>query len=158
MDPVFCIAGRDENPQVILASQTEGSVHSFYELPLSEEDRRNIDFIISTLSQENLVQLTLSKKALEKKGKKIERVHPLRFIGYVLSHSELKQALRHIRKSSFKWDHVIHGFSRRMKEEKSHHNLHAHIPGFSHQVGCSEELVHRYIQHKDWEGLVKALL
>ncbi len=147
-----------DEPLFILASHASGSTQPFYSLALSKEDQNNIRFIISTMAKENLVQLAFSKGTLEKKGKKIEHVHPLRFMGYILSQRELKQALKQVRKSSFKWDHFIGGFARRMKDEHSHNNLHAYIPGFAQQVGCREELVRRYIHHKDWEGLVKALL
>lgn len=153
-----CSAEMENEPLFILASHPSGSTQPFYSLALSKEDKDNIRFIISTMSKENLVQLAFSKGTLERKGKKIEHVHPLRFIGYILSQRELKQALKQVRKSSFKWDHFIAGFARRMKDENSHNNLHAYIPGFAQQVGCREELVRRYIHHKDWEGLVKALL
>jgi hypothetical protein len=91
---------------------------------------------------------------VEKKGKKIEHVHPMRFIGYILSHSELRSCLRTIKKSSFKWDAFVAGFSRRMKEEMANNNVYVHIPGLCQQINGNQEVITRLIHKKDWEGLI----
>jgi hypothetical protein len=127
----------------------------FYQLPITEKEKRIIHVIITTMAEKNILQLAFIKRTMEKKGKKIEHVHPLRFMGHVLSKSELRSCLRTIKKSSFKWDAFIDGFSRRMKEEYSNNNLYIHIPGFCHQIGGDQEEVTHFIQKKDWEGLVK---
>jgi hypothetical protein len=134
------------------------SQEPFYSLPLDEKEKRFIHSIISTMADKNLVQLMFEKGNLEKKGKKIHHVHPLRFMGFILSQHDLKSNVRTIRKSSFKWDAFIDGFSKRMKEELSKNNVYQHIPGFAAQVGSTPEHVNEYVRRKDFEGLVKSLL
>ena len=42
-----------------------------------------------------------------------------------------------------------------MREEYANNNIYIHIPGFCQHIGGNPEVVTRYIQRKDWEGLVK---
>jgi hypothetical protein len=135
-----------------------GANDPFYQLPLSEREKRFIKIIISTMADKNIIQLALERHAMESKGKKINHVHPLRFIGYILSNAHLKDDLRTIKKSSFKWDAFIHGFSKRMKEELSKGNVSPYVPGFAHEIGSTPDHVNRYIAKRDFEGLVKSML
>ena len=96
----------EERPWILANDNTS----SFYALALSPDDQDNIRYIVRAMGKDNLVQLAWNKGTLEKKGKKIEHVHPMRFIGYILSQHDLRESLRKIRKSSFKWDHFIGGF------------------------------------------------
>ncbi len=141
---------------IVLSSS--GSTEPFYQLPLSEKEKRYIKVIVSTMAEKNLIQLMFEKYTLEKKGKEITGVHPLRFIGYILSVPKLKDNLRIIRKSSFKWDAIIEGFSKRMKEELAHDNVYQYVPGFAKETGSSTHHVNEYIDRKDFEGLVRSLL
>ena len=131
---------------------------SFYQLPLSDKEREIITFIITTMAKDNLIQLAFNRRSIEKKGKKIEHVHPLRFMGHIMSNRTLRDHVRTIKKSSFKWDAFIDGFSKRMREEYSKNNIYPHIPGFAQLVGSTPEHILPYINKKDWEGLVKSLL
>ncbi len=141
------------------SSENPPYVHEpFFQLPLNEKEKKLIYNIISTMAEKNIVQLALEKRALEKKGKRVNHIHPLRFIGYILSTPYLKEGLKTIKKSSFKWDAFIDGFSKRMREEFSNDNLFPHVSGFANQVVTTSEHVRHYIVRKDWEGLVKSLL
>ncbi len=142
----------------LLVKRASGSQESFYQLPLTDKEMRFIKLIISTMADKNILQLAFEKHSLEKKGKKINHVHPLRFIGYILSTSSLKNNLKTIKKSSFKWDAFIDGFSKRMKEEMSKDNVYQHITGFAELVGSTPEHVTKFIDKKDYVGLVKSLL
>ncbi|MGL5263663.1 MAG: hypothetical protein ACRDAI_03675 [Candidatus Rhabdochlamydia sp.] len=132
---------------------------SFYQLPLLEEDKKNIQIIIKTMAEKGLVKLLLDRRYLEKKGDLVNYVHPLRFIGYIFSDEKLKDCMRQIRTSKFKWNEFIKGFSRRMDEEHSMDNLKHYIPEFVEQVRPQHpEHIERFIKKKSWEGLVADLL
>ena len=143
---------------VILLSNAAGSVDAYYQLPLNDKEKRIIRSIFTTMAEKNIIQLALEKRTMEKKGKKVTHVHPMRFIGYIFSNPELKSCMRKIVKSSFKWDAFVDGFSKRMKEEFANNNLHRHIPGFCQEVGADPAQVARFIERKDWEGLARSLL
>jgi len=137
---------------------TTDSSEPFLQLPLTDKEKRFIKIIISTMAAKNIIQLAFEKHSLESKGDKIHHVHPMRFIGYILSNPDLRNDLKTIKKSSFKWDAFIDGFSKRMKEEFQGDNIYQYVPGFASQVGASQEEINHYIAKKDWEGLVKHLL
>jgi hypothetical protein len=149
---------READHFLLLVNDAPLETESYYQLPITDKEKRIIKIIVNTMAEKNILQLAFVKRSMEKKGKKIEHVHPMRFIGYILSSAELRSSLRTIKKSSFKWDAFIDGFSGRMKEEFANNNLYMYIPGFCHQVGANPEEVTELIQKKDWEGFVKAFM
>ncbi len=130
----------------------------FQSLPLSTSEKETIYYIISNMAQKSIVQLAFKKKKMESRGKKINHLHPMRFIGFILSNPELKKCLNKIEKSSFKWDAFIDGFAKRMKEESGRNNLLPYVDGFAKQVGAKPDKITRFIYEKDWEGLVRFLM
>jgi len=153
----FSICLASDVAQAAVAGSS-GSAEPFYKLPLSETEKRLIEEIITTLAAKNVVQLAFEKRSLEKKGKKVTPVHPLRFIGFILANSELRSDLKIVKKSSFKWDAFVDGFSKRMREELSKNNVYQHVPGFCEQVGTTPDRVIHYIQKKEFEELIKSLM
>ncbi len=149
---------REPHHFVLQVNETSLETESYYQLPISDKEKRMIKIIVNTMAEKNILQLALVKRSMEKKGKKIEHIHPMRFMGYILSNAELRSSLRTIKKSSFKWDAFIDGFSGRMKEEFANNNLYMYIPGFCDQVGVNPDEVAQLIQKKDWEGFVKAFM
>lgn len=137
---------------------TSGPIEPFYQLQLDEKEQWLIYDLIKTMAEKNIWGLLFKKKELEKIGRKINHVHPMRFIGYILDDPKLKKWLREIKTSSFKWDHFIDGFSNRMKEESAKNNLMLYIPGMAHLLNVDPERIIYYIQSKDYSGLVKALI
>lgn len=134
------------------------SVALFHQLPLNDKEKRLMKSIFTTMAEKDIIQLALIKRTMTKKGRKVNRVHPMRFAGYLFSNPELKSCMKKIAKSSFKWDAFVDGFSRRMKEENSNNNLHKYVPGFCQEVGANPDEISRYINKRDWEGVVKCLL
>lgn len=147
-----------QQASIITVADATGSIEPFYQLPLNEKERRIIRSIFTTMAEKNIFELALVKRSMEKKGKKVTHVHPMRFVGYIFSNHQLRGCMKKIVKSSFKWDAFVDGFSKRMKEEHANNNLHRHIPGFCQEVGADPHAVARFIDKKDWEGLVKSLL
>jgi hypothetical protein len=144
--PIFFI----DNPSV--------QIEPFYQLPLEEKEQKLIQELVKTIAEKNVWGLLFKKRELEKIGKKVNIVHPMRFMGYILSHERLKKCLREIRHSSFKWDHFIDGFADRMKEEGAKNNLIQYVPGMAHLLHVDHNQILDFIHNKDYEGLVKSLL
>jgi hypothetical protein len=157
MDAVAAVSVRDLDRAIYTASN-DSSVNLFYSLPITHEEERIIHRIITTMADKNILLLALDRKKLERKGKEIEHVHPMRFLGVIFASSHLRHSMHAIRKSGFKWDGFMGGLARRMKEESLRHNLTPYIPGFSEHVRADPEKVASYIHRRDWEGLVRYLL
>lgn len=132
-------------------------------LPITEKEAKIIWSIIDTIANSNLIALGFKKGDLEEKGRKINHVHPLRFLGTVFSDPYLKSCMKEIRSSYFKWNGFfegssIQGFSNRMDQEYKRNNLLPYIVGFSQAVNANPDQVRVYIQKRDWEGLVRYLI
>jgi hypothetical protein len=130
----------------------------FFHLPLDEAEKKIIISLITTMAEKNVIKLGLMRKTLERKGKRIHHVHPLRFLDYIFSTPHLKSSMHKIRRSSFKWDGFIEGLSKKMKDESISDNLIRYVPGFSQSLNVNSEHVMSYIHKQDWEGLVRFLL
>jgi len=135
-----------------------GHIEPFYQLPLEEKEQRLIHELIKNIAEKNVWALLFKKKEMERLGKKINHVHPMRFMGYILSDPKLKKWLREIRGSSFKWDYFIGSFGNRMKEENAKNNIVPYIPGMAHLLHVDQSHILGYFHTKDYEGLVKSLL
>jgi hypothetical protein len=138
--------------------QPAAVIDPFEALPLSAEEEKIISRIFITMAEKNVVQLLFEKKDLEKKGKRINPVHPLRLLCYLFSDPYLKRCMNIVRKSHFKWDSFVSGLSRRLKEEAGNDNLAKHVPSFSKKLNVDPNQVMKYIQNRDWEGLARFLL
>lgn len=131
---------------------------AFYHLPISDGERGIISRIIHTLASHNVVKLLWKKKDLEKMGKTINHVHPLRFLWSILADPKLRGDLHVIRGDFFKWNGFLDGFRRRMTEEYFNNNIAEYVPGFCKEFGLSEEIMNHHIAKRDWEGFVKAAM
>src|SRR5580700_7786338 len=78
-------ATQREEAQLIKNIILANDVAPFYQLPLPEKEKPIIDDIFTTMADKNIFQLAMMKSRMEKKGKKVEHIHPLRFFGYILS-------------------------------------------------------------------------
>ena len=136
----------------------------YYQLRLTPDDQSSISKMIKNLGELGWLGLLKKKSAMEKLGDNILPVHPLRFLGYVLSNPALKKQLPKImgdfvkRKSFLNGHGKRIGFAQRMTNEVNHNNMLQYIPGFAQQIGVSEESLWKYFSAHDWEGLIRDLM
>ena len=141
------------NFPLLLCSNTEDAHLSFYSLYLSESDKKNIHFIIHSLAKYSVIKLGVKNKEIRKKGDAVEHVHPLRFLGYIFGEGGLRDDMRRIRKSSYKWNNFMDNFSNRLNKEASQDNLRRFVPGFAHALGVNPAAISSLIERRDWKGL-----
>lgn len=138
---------------------TTQSVNEYYhQLPITSEEKKMIAKIILTMADNNVFKLLFEKKRLERIGKKIHHVHPIKFLGTVFSDPGLVHHMRKIRESSFKWEGFMDGLSRRMVEENGRDNLKKYLPGFCASISANLETVMSFAEKGDYEGMVSSLL
>ncbi|HSW87438.1 MAG TPA: hypothetical protein VLG49_08085 [Rhabdochlamydiaceae bacterium] len=160
MDPSFSQVKVSLREQISSAQtlQDISEEDPFLELPIDDNEKKIISSIILTMAEKNVIKLGLMRRTLEKKGKRIHHVHPLRFLGYIFSTPHLRTSMNKIKRSSFKWDGFIDGLSKKMRDEAIDNNLGRFVPGFSRFLNIESEQVMKYIYRQDWEGLVRFLL
>jgi hypothetical protein len=135
-----------------------GNVEQYYNLALSEHDKKNIRKLITTMADKNVFQLLLEKKELEKIGRQIRHVHPLRFLGYICSEGGLRRALKTVSNNHFKWSSFIDGFKDKMKDESRRGQIMPFLGGFAEHLRIDAHSVSSYVNRSDYEGLVRYCL
>lgn len=147
--------GEDE-PRLMLVHD-EGT-HHFYALRLTSDDCHNISKLIKNMADMNLWELLKKSKDMKKLGRKIEPVHPLRFLGHIFSTHDLKKRMPKIKDSHFKWVKFTEGLCDRLSKEARNNNLNRFIPGFAQTTGCSEAMIEDFIRRHDWHGMLDYLM
>jgi hypothetical protein len=138
-----------------LSNRVQESIDRYNGLPISENDKKLIRKLVNTLSDKNVFQLLLEKKELEKIGRQIRPVHPLRFLGYICSDAALRSGLASIHSNHFKWTSFVDGFKDKMREEARKGQIAPYIFGFSHEVSVDPNVVAGFLSKGDYEGLIK---
>ena len=129
----------------------------FFDLPLTNDDKKNIRKLITTLADKNILQLLLDKKGMEKLGDKIRPVHPLKFASFILKDPYLKKCLRTIEKDSLKWGPFVDGFEEKMKTETKAGKILVYIPGFLELLDADPKQVQKLLQNKNYSGFLTDL-
>ncbi len=130
----------------------------FFQLTLNKVDEEIIYKIIDTMARDNVIKLGLKRKTMERKGKKIRHVHPLRFLGCIFSDPHLHSCMREVHRSMFKWNGFIDGLKDRLREEGARGNLYQYVPGFAQLLNRDPKKITHYLEKRDWDGLVRYLL
>lgn len=160
---LLCAASSVASEDLPLTLVSDASqYHHFYSLPISEIDQNNIYELIKKMAEYGYWDLLRRKKEMEKLGDSVNHVHPLRFIGYIYTHPELKKLIIKIlndvlgqKKKGFLNGHgKKKGFAHRMTKEMHHDNLMHYVPGFAQAVGVDEGQISYFFYHHDWEGLL----
>jgi len=129
-----------------------------FTLNLNNHERRAISEIVTTMGEKNIARLLLDSTRLTGLGNSIEHVPPLQFLGFILSDPYLKDCLRQITLSYFKWSPFIDGFGNNMNVAYVEGSLFKDLIGFSKLVNGNLSLLEMYTYQRDWEQFVKCLL
>lgn len=126
-----------------------------YQTPLKEGDQANISYIITTLSEHNLLSLWGYEKTLKETGEKTRPIHPLRYLGYIYS-TDLQRAVPKI--SKYAWKRFVNDFSESLESAKKEGALSKEsIEGFAKETGRPLEKLEPYFESSDWKGLFNYL-
>ena len=131
---------------------------SFDRLTVTEKERATIYKLVHALGTSNVPKLLWKRREMERMGNSINHVHPMRFIAMILTNPRLRADLQEVRRSFFKWNGFMDGFRRRMTEEYYRSNIQPHVMGFCETLDVNVEVVQHFVDRKDWEGLLKAIL
>lgn len=143
---------------VKLCSNTSGDISPFYSLGISDSDKKTIYWVIHTIAKSNAIKLGLKQSEVRKKGDKIEHVHPLRFLSYVMGEGSLRGDMQKIKSSSYKWSNFMDNYTSRLSREAANNNLLQYVPGFAHSLGVDVEVIRSFVIRHDWYGLVNFFL
>ena len=149
---------KGEELSELIASYDLNETHHFYELSLSESASAKIYKLIHNMGTLSWPKLLWKKRDMEKLGDQIDHVHPLRFLGVIMSNDHLKDCMREVRDSPLKMNRFMNGLSEKLDKNFKHHNLLMHIPGFAETVKKDPYRIEDLILKKKWRALVDYLL
>lgn len=127
-------------------------------LSLNESERYAISEIVSVMGEKNIVRLLLDSSRLTNLGNGIQQVPPLQFLGFIVTNPYLKECLKKISKSTFKWSPFVDGFSANMEKEFSEGRLLEELPEFAKFVGGPLNQMEGYVYQHAWDEFIKCLL
>lgn len=130
----------------------------FFSLRLTERDKKNISILLTDLAEKNYLQLLAAKKSMNRKGDRVRVVHPMRFIGYILSDSNLHRCLKIIQKDGIKFKEFVGGFEDHMAEEALKDELLKYVPGLAQQLKADPQVIETLIESKSYATIIKKFL
>ncbi len=139
--------------------------NAYAELVCSITDQNTIRELVLTIANSSYIELGWNAFHLQKLGKEIAHVHPLKFLATILKDPDLKNALVPIFADPFKrinfMGGIFGGLGTFFDREMSKDNVTCHLEYFAEDInlspqGFKEKLP--FFQEKNWEELVRSFL
>lgn len=134
--------------------------NAYAKLTITEADRENIEYIVTTLGENGKLALGMRYRSkLEERGEAVGHVHPLKFFAVIFNPGKpyLKEMMAKVEDDRIKWNAFMEKFrislTRLMEEGK----LATLIDGFAAEVGHTTADLTPFFQSMDWDGLVRYL-
>lgn len=130
----------------------------FSNLRLTNIDKENITFIITSMGEQGKLWLLVHKSELSEKGDKIQGVHPLKFLAVIFKDEYLKKVcMPTILNDYYKKKNFIEGLGASMTREAQKGKIQKYMPDFLMEINLdkkhSEKLL-EFVEARNWEGFV----
>jgi len=131
-----------------------------YQVPVTEKEKKDIHYILKSMAKKNLVSLWNHKKKLEGLGKRIDHIHPLRFLECVFLDEELKVYIYNIKnRGSWIWSEFIKGIKESLQEEADIGNMKDEfLIDFSQRISVDLNAFYAAVVAQKWEQFIKTLV
>lgn len=130
-----------------------------YSREVSEKEKKNISYIITTLGNKPLTRVWKEKSELKKVGDRINAIHPLRFLMCVFTDENLKVAMHNLKGRDWVWNEFKKGLYHSLDEETAAQNMHLeYIQHFSDTLLIQSSLILPAIQQGKWDDFIYLLL
>ena len=129
-----------------------------FSITLNDHEKHAIREILVSMGEKNWAKLLFESRKLSSLGGKIQHVHPLQFLGYILSEHRLRECLRKSSKNYFKWSAFMDGLRPKMERELHSGSLMRELSSFAEFVGGDPRLLETFCEHHSWDEFVKCLL
>lgn len=128
-----------------------------YYQPLTNQDKSDITYIVTTLANSSLLGLGVAKSSLETAGDRLDPVHPLQFLTYVFTNEELKTSMKSLQGNSWIWKKFISGINESLDEEYKCNNM-SYAQNFASAVGIDVNLILPSLNSAKWEQFISLLI
>ena len=141
-----------------LVMQTQIYGASYADLSYTPDNIADIADLLETLSTRSTLGLLGERSRLNTLGKRIDHVHPLKFLEIIMTDEHLRSCLREVDSSFFKRAAFMRGLGKSFKAKAKLGQIQPYVQDFSKAVKIPEESLQPYFRDEDWKGLVKHLL
>ncbi len=131
-----------------------------YSTPLTEQEKKDIAFIVTTLADKSLVSILARRGDLNAAGDRINEIHPFHFLGYIFSTEKLKVAARNIRRrGGIVWKNFSSGVVDTLTEESRKGSLtKADFDAFISTIKIDPMKVYPDFEAKNWQNFLENLV
>jgi hypothetical protein len=127
-----------------------------YDAPLTEEDKKNINYMINTLSGRSMFGLLAVKSDLEAAGEATDHINPLTHLQYIFSDPELKAKTKNIGRVA--WKRYVSDFGDALSQAKEEGKINDEIlKEFAGKVNVSYDVLKPLYDEEDWTKFMNTL-
>lgn len=129
-----------------------------YHAKVTAKEKEDIAYIVNTLGMETLLTISNSESSIREAGKRVEHIHPLRFLIIVFTDEELKASFHAMDGRTWVWSDFIGGLTDNLDKEFLNNNLKQFLQDFSNQVGVKHSLIKPVVENRQWLKFVDLLI
>ena len=127
-------------------------------LTVSSEREKVIEEVVVTMGDTNVILLKFKEKHLRELSKQLRGMGSLNFLGYIFIHPELKERMKPIYSSMFKWNGFMESVRKGFDREKALGTLFDDIPGFASLMDVDASRLEKFAMKDDWDKFVVYLI
>ena len=131
---------------------------SYEQLSYTPADKADIVNLLETLSTYSTLGLLGERTRLNELGKRIEHVHPLKFLEIIFTDEHLTSCLREVESSFFKRISFMGGLEKSFKAKEKLGEVEPYLQDFSKAIKVTTESLQPFFKDQNWRGLVSKLL
>lgn len=134
------------------------AVTPYSELVCTENDKKIVAQIITTMASNNKFSLLMKKGDLEALGSEIDHLHPLKFLSAIFTQPSLKVPMYEIFDDKFKKDGFLGGLAPGLTRDANEGKLMQYVNDFSAEVKADPEKIKEFFRTQKWEMMVRYLI
>lgn len=140
------------------SSSTDAIFRQYY-APVTSSEKADIRFIFTTLGHGSLLKIAKESSTLKKTGKRIDHLHPFRFLMCIFTDEEIKAGIHAARTRGWIWGECFAGIRDTLESEANCDNLKQEfINDFAGKVGVNADLISPLLANRQWSQFVDVLL
>lgn len=130
-----------------------------YEVSVKKEEKKDLAYIITALAYDSLISIATSTSSINKAGKRIDHLHPYRFLMTIFTDQELIAAAHAIRdRGGLPWSGFLDGITGSLTNEAAHDNLLQYTSDFASKVKIDPALILPLLKSGKWTEFVNVLI
>ncbi|MCF7806252.1 MAG: hypothetical protein K9M07_03570 [Simkaniaceae bacterium] len=134
-------------------------VKNSFQLSLAEDKKRDISHIITQMGTKSDSKLLWHVSDLKKRGDNIKHVPTLQFLAYIFSNSNLRDSMKKIKGSYFKWTlNMQKEISSGLQKQFERGELQDQLEGFAEFIGVNYDELKKASDNQDWNDFLNALM